>query len=629
MYAGSSGMINGANTMTVQFGNKLQGLAPTRNKSSQLISHIQTRAYGDSRNYLFCVNQLSGGVGRRTGQFTPGADGVNDCKQGDYTLLKNEADNFQDFQTLMTRFLDKEYIDTGHYIMNQSQTLNNLSSEASSTLLSNLTDINDVINVNLDIFNGFSSFTTDNLSLMNRKLLLINDYLSAVLAIISKRVQNRWSIIYNNVISQGINSNNKYLSIIKNIGNASLSDFKEIILLLSNHPNVSTDIKEILTLILDLSTLKNSVNHDESSILETMKKLIELAKKAFEFIVDNHSSGLGSSSDSDGIDGLYFGSNTVYSRFKPKSQADLYIAIYLYFTGALPDYVDDNTIWTQDDIDNFLSSYSGGFDSTAEAQKVSIGIFTSALYHDFILDYNTVNITDMSYAFSTANYSYSMQKYWTTANTDDSYSSGMKTYLEVWQGIPCKDLDYLMKWNTSGVTDMSYMFNGGKAFSADGLVDWDTSKVTNMSHMFDTAKYFNAEITSWDTSSVTDMSYMFRNTNDFDRDIGSWNVSSVENMSYMFSGALWPSGGKQVSSDSLNNWDVSNVTDFSGMFYNAAYVGLELYLWQVNAITSMSESDQNTALYNMFYGANTMEADYGDRTGYADTPDITFFNNTS
>ena len=122
---------------------------------------------------------------------------------------------------------------------------------------------------------------------------------------------------------------------------------------------------------------------------------------------------------------------------------------------------------------------------------------------------------------------------------------------------------------------------------------------------------------------------MFRNTNDFDRDIGSWNVSSVENMSYMFSGALWPSGGKQVSSDSLNNWDVSNVTDFSGMFYNAAYVGLELYLWQVNAITSMSESDQNTALYNMFYGANTMEADYGDRTGYADTPDITFFNNTS
>ena len=29
MYAGSSGMINGANVMTVQFGNKLQGLAPT------------------------------------------------------------------------------------------------------------------------------------------------------------------------------------------------------------------------------------------------------------------------------------------------------------------------------------------------------------------------------------------------------------------------------------------------------------------------------------------------------------------------------------------------------------------------------------------------------------------------
>ena len=636
MYAGSSGMINGANAMTVQFGNKLQGLAPTRNKSSQLISHIQTKAYGDKRNYLFCVNQLSGGVGRRTGQFVPSADGVNDCKEGDYALLKNEAEDFQYFQALMARFVYEDYINTGHYIMNHSDTINNLSSEASSTLSSNLTDINDVINGNLDILNGFSSFTTDNLSLMNRKLLLINDYLSEGLSTIVTSIDDKKLI--SDVTS-------RYSSIRETVNTASLrSDLKDIITLITDS-NVFSDIKEIFTLISDLSTLKSNRNGDDSSILETMKKLIELAKKVFELIVDNYNSGLGSS-NSKSITGHYKGSNVVYSRFKPTSQADLYIAIYLYFTGALPDYVDDDTIWTQDDIDNFLSSYSGGFSSTEQAQKVSIGSYTTLLYHDFILDYNTENITDMSYAFSTANYSYSMQKYWTTANPDaindsdsdsdsDSYtySAGMKTYLEEWEGSPCKDPNYVMNWNTSSVTDMSYMFNGGKIFSASGLVDWDTSSVTNMSHMFDGATYFNTEITSWDTTSVTDMSYMFKKTEGFDRDIGSWDVSNVTNMQGMFYNSTWPEKGtNQVSSDSLNDWDVNAVADMSYMFYNATVVDLELDTWSLNKMAAMSASDQAAALSNMFNGATAMLDAYSTNndinTDDNGTPSLSFFTNT-
>ena len=44
-------------------GNKLQGLPPTTNKSVQyVLRNIQNKAYGESRNVVFCMNQI-GGIG--------------------------------------------------------------------------------------------------------------------------------------------------------------------------------------------------------------------------------------------------------------------------------------------------------------------------------------------------------------------------------------------------------------------------------------------------------------------------------------------------------------------------------------------------------------------------------------
>ena len=65
---------------------------------------------------------------------------------------------------------------------------------------------------------------------------------------------------------------------------------------------------------------------------------------------------------------------------------------------------------------------------------------------------------------------------------------------------------------------------------------------------------FNQDISNWDTSSVTDMSYMFRFTNNFNQNIGSWDTSNVVNMKFMFMGAL-------AFDQNIANWDVSNVTD--------------------------------------------------------------------
>jgi len=48
------------------------------------------------------------------------------------------------------------------------------------------------------------------------------------------------------------------------------------------------------------------------------------------------------------------------------------------------------------------------------------------------------------------------------------------------------------------------MFDGTQKFNGD-LLSWDTSSVTQMSYMFQGAEAFNGDISIWDTSRVTNM----------------------------------------------------------------------------------------------------------------------------
>ena len=74
----------------------------------------------------------------------------------------------------------------------------------------------------------------------------------------------------------------------------------------------------------------------------------------------------------------------------------------------------------------------------------------------------------------------------------------------------------ISSWNTSNVTDMSWLFAGAWSFNKP-LNNWDTSKVTNMSHMFYRASSFNQPLNNWDVSNVMDMSYMFAGEYDVNR----------------------------------------------------------------------------------------------------------------
>ena len=77
------------------------------------------------------------------------------------------------------------------------------------------------------------------------------------------------------------------------------------------------------------------------------------------------------------------------------------------------------------------------------------------------------------------------------------------------------------------------MFNGVDVFNQNiGL--WDTSSVTDMSYLFHMASAFDQYISGWDTSSVTDMRYMFYSTSAFDQNLGGWDVSALTNATSMF-----------------------------------------------------------------------------------------------
>ena len=91
-------------------------------------------------------------------------------------------------------------------------------------------------------------------------------------------------------------------------------------------------------------------------------------------------------------------------------------------------------------------------------------------------------------------------------------------------------------WNTSKVTDMSYLFHLCYTFNED-ISKWDTSNVTTMEGMFNGAYKFNQPIGKWDTSKVTNMRGMFYIATSFNQDISGWDTSNVTNMFKMFNGA--------------------------------------------------------------------------------------------
>ena len=209
--------------------------------------------------------------------------------------------------------------------------------------------------------------------------------------------------------------------------------------------------------------------------------------------------------------------------------------------------------------------------------------------------WDTTNVTDMSYMFRDCYY----------------YFRGVGVNL--WNVSNVTNMTYMFKgcgyfgyqtnlnpwvWDTSNVTNMSYMFANMFAGWTASL-EWDTSSVTNMSYMFGSGVYSSSEtntgICNWNVSNVTDMSYMFYGNRFMTANITNWNVGNVTNMSYMFAGI--DSSKVHNFNQPIGTWNVSKVTNMSGMF-STSYFNQNINTWNTGKVTNMTAMFEGAYIYN-------------------------------
>ena len=147
----------------------------------------------------------------------------------------------------------------------------------------------------------------------------------------------------------------------------------------------------------------------------------------------------------------------------------------------------------------------------------------------------------------------------------------------------------LNSFNTSNVTDISYMFNNCSSLTSLDLSSFDTSKVTNMSDMF----YYCSSLTSLDLSSfnsskVTDMGGMFSGCSSLTiLDLGGFNTSNVTDMSGMFDSC------SSLTSLNLSSFNTSKVINMRWMFSNCLKLQTEINIMNTGT----------TNYFSMFYNA--------------------------
>ena len=97
----------------------------------------------------------------------------------------------------------------------------------------------------------------------------------------------------------------------------------------------------------------------------------------------------------------------------------------------------------------------------------------------------------------------------------------------------------LAEWDTSRVTDTSWMFRKSTTDSGDSndciLVGVNGEQMADLkcaNTEYDPS--FNGDVSKWQTGRVTDMSSMFFGCEIFDTDVSKWDTESVNDMSYMF-----------------------------------------------------------------------------------------------
>ena len=140
-------------------------------------------------------------------------------------------------------------------------------------------------------------------------------------------------------------------------------------------------------------------------------------------------------------------------------------------------------------------------------------------------------------------------------------------------------------FDTSQVTDMSYMFANCEKLKEVDVDSFDTDKVTNMCAMFSNCKRIEkVDVSRFNTSNVTNMGLMFAICAKLEKlDISNFDTRKVTSMKTMFCGC------SELKELDVRGFDTRLVTDMSSMFLgckNLRNLNISNFHFQKEAKTS-------------------------------------------
>ena len=253
--------------------------------------------------------------------------------------------------------------------------------------------------------------------------------------------------------------------------------------------------------------------------------------------------------------------------------------------------------WNTGKVGTMKRMFSGYIDGSSTSN--GIGPCEKLTNLEALKKWNTAKVTDMSFMFNGCKGLTSLEGLndWKTDSLTTMqgmfgwhisvsyYKKSINANRIGFQNL--KDISALSKWDTSKVTDMSYLFYGCKMLTnLQSLAKWNTSNVASMREIFggspdpSLSTWPNvvpgcegltnlSGLEKWDTGKVTDMAYMFFGCKNLENlaALKDWNTGNATTMEAMFGGSMAVPGCEKLKNvDDIAGWNVRNVTNMEAMF---------------------------------------------------------------
>ena len=217
--------------------------------------------------------------------------------------------------------------------------------------------------------------------------------------------------------------------------------------------------------------------------------------------------------------------------------------------------------------------------STVNMNKMFEG--TTALANLTLTNFETTNVTDMSFMFASSGVTSLDLSHWDVTK--------VASFSYMFYGAKSLTTLNLTDWGvnrTAGTVTMQTMFSGTTALTNLTLTNFKTTNVTNMSNMFYNSGMTSLNLSHWDVTKVTTFGSMFQVAKSLTTlDLTNWGVNrtaSTVGMSLMFSGTT------ALTNLTLTNFKTTNVTSMNNMFASSGVTSLDLSDWDVTKVTTFS-----------------------------------------